>query len=169
MNYLPIEAIEPIFPILEKCRDIKQMKEHHPEGDVLNHSLQVFYHSIKETDDLDLILAALLHDVGKSIESEGHEKHGINLLQNIASTKTLWLIEHHMRIWYLILGDMKRLSKVLYLTNHPWLPELILLARWDKMGRNPNKTMKYDKNNILSILENKARKHFTDEKKEHKT
>lgn len=168
MNYLPTEAIEQIFPILEKCRNIKQMEKHHPEGDVLNHSLQVFSHSLRETDDLDLILAALLHDIGKSIESKGHEKHGINLLQHVTSTKTLWLIEHHMRIWYLILGDMKRLSKVLYLTNHPWLSELILLARWDKMGRNPNRIMKYNRDDIIVVLENKAKKHFINKRKEHK-
>jgi len=161
MNYLPIEALNPLFDLFEKTKGIQQMEIHHPEGDVLNHSLQVLYRAFRETDDIDLILAAMFHDIGKIEESKGHEKIGVSMLRKYdASEKTLWLVEHHMRVWYLILGEMKKLGKVKELIGHPWLPELILLARWDKMGRNPNRIIYYDRVDILNRLQHITDNHF---------
>jgi predicted HD phosphohydrolase len=85
--------------------------------------------ALKETDDIDLILAAMLHDIGKAVNTLEHDKIAIEMLKDYASVKTLFLIENHLRIRLLLNGDMKRLSKVQFLINHPWLPELILLAR----------------------------------------
>ena len=156
------EFMEPLFMTLEQCRGVKQMEVHHPEGDVFNHSLQVLYCAFRETIDTDLILAAMLHDVGKMENSLGHEKISIGLLKPYVSLKTLWLIEHHMRIWYYILGDMRKLSKVKEMAGHPWLPELVQLARFDKMGRNPNRTIKYNKSNIMERLNMCIEKRFTE-------
>jgi len=152
--------MDPIFMTLEQCQGVKQMPEHHPEGDVFIHSLQVLKWAFKESIDTDLILAAMLHDVGKMENSKGHEKIGVGLLKPYLSAKSLWLIEHHMRVWYLIYGEMRRLSKVQYLIGHPWLSDLILLARWDKLGRNPNHQIKYDKDFIIEKLNRCANKHF---------
>ncbi len=146
------EIFDILFDVLEGTQGIVQMDEHHPEGDVFNHSLQVLYWAFKETDDTDLILAAMLHDIGKAENSLGHDKIAIELLDGYVSVKTLWLIEHHMRIWYLVLGEMKRLGKVRYLVEHPWLPELIQLGRWDKLGRNPRRIIKYDRQYIKDRL-----------------
>jgi len=141
-----------LFDVLEGTKGIEQKDEHHPEGDVFNHSLQVLYHGFRESNDTDLLLAAMLHDIGKAGNLLGHEKIAVEFLTGYVSIKTLWLIEHHMRIWYLTLGQMRKLSKVHYLINHPWIPELIYLARWDKMGRNPNRNIKYDRQTIKNKL-----------------
>lgn len=154
------EFMEPYFSALEKCQGVTQMEIHHPEGDVFIHSLQVLARAFRETNDTDLILAAMLHDVGKALESKGHEQKAIEILDSHLSAKTRWLIEQHMRIWYLILGEMKRLSKVRELIEHPFLPDLILLARWDKMGRNPNKKIIYDREKIIQKLNKCAETHF---------
>lgn len=145
------ENLEPIFKLLEKTKGVTQSEQHHPEGDVFNHSLQVLYLALRETTDIDLIFAAMLHDVGKIEMRSGHEEASIRLSLPYCSLKTLWLIEHHMRIWTFILGEMKKYSKVQYLVNHPWLPELILLARWDKKGRVPRKVV-YDRDKILDKI-----------------
>ena len=136
--------------------------EYHPEGTVFEHSLQVLYKAFRETNDTDLIIAAMLHDVGKAVESNGHEQAAIEMLDEYLSAKTKWLIEQHMRIWTLIKGEMKKLSKVRELIEHPFLPELILLARWDHMGRNPNKKIEYDKEDIINRLNKCANKHFSE-------
>ena len=149
-----------LFEFLEKTQGIEQMDKHHPEGDVLNHSLQVLYWAFKESIDTDLILAAMLHDIGKIENSKGHEKIAVEWLQDYVSPKTLWLIEHHMRIWTLIKGDMRKQKKVLELIEHPWLPELILLARWDSIGRDPNKKIIYDKEDIQKRLDRCTEQHF---------
>ena len=157
------KSMEPYFAALEKCKGVSQMDEHHPEGDVFNHSLQVLYWAFRESSDTDLILAAMLHDVGKAVESKGHEQIAVEMLNEFLSAKTRWLIEQHMRIWYLILGDMKRYAKVQELISHPLLPELILLARWDKMGRNPKKAVSYNKQDIIDKLNKCVEKHFKKE------
>lgn len=164
MKVFTHEMMEPMFWVLEETKGIIQMEIHHPEGDVFTHSLQALHAAFHETIDTDLILAAMLHDVGKIGNSRGHEKIGVELLDCHCSAKTLWLIENHMRIWYLLLGQMRKRSKVEFLKNHPWLPELIMLARWDKMGRNPRQEMMYDKEKIIDKLNLCVEKHFAENK-----
>lgn len=156
--------MKPLFTTLEQCQGVKQAKEHHPEGDVFVHSLQVLKWAFKESDDTDLILAAMMHDIGKMENSNGHEKIAVEMLQPYLSPKSLWLIEQHMRVWYLILGEMRKSSKVKELAEHPWLPELVLLARWDKLGRNPNHRVKYNKDLIIEKLNKRVQKHFGENK-----
>ena len=146
------EYMNPIFDILEKCKGVEQMEIHHPEGDVFTHSLQCYWWACRESEDTDLILAALLHDVGKAINTLGHEKEALDLLDDLVSAKTLWLIKHHMRFWAYILGEMRKLGKCLELADHPWLPELVQLARWDKLARNPKKKVKYGREEIMERL-----------------
>jgi len=152
--------MKPLFKMLENCRGVEQMFIHHPEGDVFTHSLQTLYCGFRESNDTDLLLAAMLHDVGKKENSLGHEQIAIEWLEPFASVKTRWLIQHHMRVWTYLKGEMKRAKKCAGLVKHPWLPELIQLARWDKMGRNPNKKIIYDKKIITATFNKKAEFHF---------
>lgn len=157
--------MKPLFDILEQTKGIEQRDDYHPEGDVFNHSLQVMNIAFRETIDTDLILAAMLHDVGKIIDSKGHDKIAVEWLNNLISAKTFWLIENHMRFWYFILGEMRKLSKVKELADHPWLSDLACLARWDKIGRKPNRKIKYDKIEIIDRLNKCIDKHFEINKK----
>ena len=159
------EYMAPLFDFLEKCKGVEQDPKWHPEGDVFNHSLQVMKFAFRETYDTDLILAAMLHDIGKFENSHGHDKIAVEWLQEYCSPKTLWLIEHHMRFWDYMQGNMKKYSKVLYLANHPWLPELVQLERWDKRGRNPSLVVKYDREDIRERFNKSYEEHFR--KKEH--
>jgi len=145
---------EPLFWILEELKGIEQKKIFHPEKDVFTHSLQVLNWAFRESNDIDLILAAMLHDVGKVGGSIGHAKRGVTLISCYCSEKTLWLIEHHLRFWDLITGEMKRRDKVWYLFHHKWFVELSMLARWDKAGRNPNVIPSYDKEKIMDRINN---------------
>lgn len=154
------EQLNLCFSYLEQCKGVVQMEKHHPEGDVFNHSLQCLCWALRESDDIDLVLAAMLHDIGKVENSRGHEKIAIKWLSGICSVKTLWLIEHHMRIWDLLKGNMKRRSKINYLIEHCWLPELIQLARFDKLARNPAKQIKYDKDRLTNRLNKCCERHF---------
>lgn len=67
------KVIEIFIPRLE---GVSQNIVRHPEGDVLNHSLQVFNLCVKETkkSERDLKLAALFHDIGKFKDSHNHPR-----------------------------------------------------------------------------------------------
>ena len=150
-----------MYDLLFKLIGVTQKEEYHPEIYVLSHTYQVFKWAVRETNDIDLILAALLHDVGKSVDKLHHVKEGVKLIEGFSSCKTIWLVENHMRIWTYILGEMNGFKKCVELANHPWLPELIQLARWDKKGRNATDRTYFPWKEILRILNEKAEKHFT--------
>lgn len=160
------EFMAPMFDFLENCKGVEQDPVWHPEGDVFNHSLQVMRSAFRETNDTDLILAAMLHDIGKVENSKGHEQIAVEWLTDYCSPKTLWLIDNHMRFWVYVEGEMKKYSKVMYLSKHPWLPELVQLARWDKRGRNPNSVVPYSREDIIDRLNKCIEEHFMDNKHE---
>lgn len=160
LNVFTMDLLAPCFELLEALQGVQQMEKHHPEGDAFNHSLQVFRHAIRETDDVDLILAALLHDVGKQVCKAGHEKETRKLLGNYCVEKVLWLIENHMRVWTFIEGKMKRPGKARTLAEHPWFSQLVQLGRWDKMGREKGVNINCDWQRIVDILNEKAALHF---------
>jgi len=146
------EFMEPLFKALERCKGLEQREDHHPERDVLEHCLQTFHAACRESVDIDLILAALLHDVGKAVEPYGHEDYSVDILSAHLTPKALWLIKNHMRVWMYLDGSMRKLSKVKELSGHPWFSDLVCLARFDKMGRNPNKKTVYDRQAIIDRL-----------------
>jgi len=146
------EKLEPLLWAVEQTWEITQREDYHPEIYVHLHLLQCFYIAVKETRDIDIIVAALVHDVGKVGGSHGHEKRSVDMLECHCSEKTLWLIEQHIKIWSLLTGQMKKRSKVQNLMSHPWFLDLILLARIDKMGRNLGRTVYYDKEEIINTI-----------------
>ena len=156
-NFDRVDKTGPLFGALERCRAVQQDPRYHPEGDVFTHSLQVFNKARRESTDADLLLAALLHDVGKVIDPYGHEKLGVQMLSGFISDKTTWLIENHMRFWYLVYGDMRKRQKVLSLRENEWFADLVMLCRWDKMGRVAGWQPKYDRVDFIlffkSLLE----------------
>lgn len=64
--------------LLQPLERVKQDARYHPEGDALYHSLQVFELAREARAwDEELILAALLHDVGKAIDPADHVSAGL--------------------------------------------------------------------------------------------
>jgi len=147
------ERLEPLFWVLDECAGITQRAEYHPEGDVLTHSIQAYRHASRESNDVDLILAALLHDVGKISRRMGHEDLSVELLDCHCSKKTLWLIKNHMRVHTWLNGEMRKLKKVTGLRKHVWFCDLIHLARIDANSRKPGcKTEKCDRQQIAQHI-----------------
>lgn len=151
-NFDKIETIEPMFKALENLRGVSQRKDYHPEKDAFVHSLQVFYIGVRESSDVDLLLAGLFHDVGKAVDTLGHDDYSCRILKGHISEKTEWLIAQHIRIKYLLSGEMKKQSKRRYLLEHKWFNDLILLSKWDTLGRDPNWFPVYDRVEIITRL-----------------
>jgi len=156
------ENMRTILDVLESGIDMPQGHTHHPEGNVCNHSLQVFSHALHECEDVNVVLAALTHDLGKvfTTDHKGHEKLSADILryESIVSEKTICLVANHMRVKYYLEGKMRRFKKSLDMPYHPYFVDLVRLHRWDLMGRNPFRKIIFDREKILEQLNSKVTK-----------
>lgn len=121
--------------LLMPLERVKGSPKHHPEGDALYHSLQVFQLVYQERPyDEELLLAALLHDVGKAIDPKDHVAAGLEALADSITRRTTWLIAHHMEAHELAdrtLGVRARKR----LEAHEDFEDLMLLQKCDRLGR----------------------------------
>lgn len=151
--------LEQLHPQLYQMIGCPQEPTHHPEGDVWEHTLLVTDEAAKLKDraknPLALMLAALLHDIGKpgtteerkgKITSYGHDTVGAKMaadfLQNLLCSKALinsvsLLVREHMHPVLLYKQKEKVTDKAIRkLTNRVDLSELLLLSEADFKGRN---------------------------------
>jgi putative nucleotidyltransferase with HDIG domain len=118
---------------------VLQDRESHPEGDVLYHSLQVFELARESCPwDEDLLLAALLHDVGKGIDPHDHVAAGLAMLRGWVSDRVLWLIENHGLAQRALDGTAGARARR-RLSQSEDSEALDLLARCDREGRLPGR------------------------------
>jgi hypothetical protein len=121
--------------LLLPLENIKEDAKKHPEGDVLYHSLQVFELARESLPyDEEFLLAALLHDVGKAIDSRNHVAAGLEALDGHITPRTAWLIEHHTEAISLRIGTLGARSRRRLETGESF-DELMLLADCDRQGR----------------------------------
>ena len=137
--------LDDLRELLLSLDGVRQPPKHHPEGDALFHSLQVFELARRATHDRTLWAAALLHDVGKTAGGPGHAVFGAELLDGLVAPKIGWLVAHHLDL----LEHPVR-------TKHRWrgtpaLRDLQLLRAWDVGGRDPSATT-HSVDDVLDIL-----------------
>ena len=130
------------WPELAQMGGTRHAKEHHPEGDVWQHTLETFRY--RKTPDLALSLALLLHDSGKP-EAQGkngnafdrHAQIGAAVARRFLSRlgfdrdildETDFLVREHMLPAYIPKLAAYRTEKVM---SSPWFPKLLELYRCD--------------------------------------
>jgi len=71
-------------------------------GDLLGYKIDRFQHSLQTATRAqrdgageEMVVAALLHDIGDTISPENHSELGASVLQPYVSAKTHWIIKHH--------------------------------------------------------------------------
>jgi hypothetical protein len=116
---------------------VRENPARHPEGDALYHSLQVFELAREASPhDEELLLAALLHDVGKAIDPLDHVAAGLAALDGAITERTAWLIENHLAARRLLDGALG-VRAWRRLRRSDDYDALLLLARCDRAGRRP--------------------------------
>jgi tRNA nucleotidyltransferase (CCA-adding enzyme) len=83
-----VSALDVILPEVAKLAGVPQPLEHHPEGDVLTHTLMALDLAAKWGAPLEERWAILLHDLGKGLTDasilpshHGHEQAGVSLVE----------------------------------------------------------------------------------------
>ena len=132
--------------LLESIDGVQQDPVWHPEGDALFHSLQVFQHARRESNDRELWAAALLHDVGKGLGAH-HELEGAAMLQSLMPERVVWLVEHHLDL----MREPTRTRRKLRGSSR--LRDLEQLRRWDVAGRDPGASVGSVAEAVQAIVE----------------
>jgi hypothetical protein len=73
---------------------VRQHPATHPEGDLLEHTLQVFgrVHAERPYDE-ELLTAALVHDLGRTIDRSDPAAAAVEALGDLITPRTRWFIE----------------------------------------------------------------------------
>jgi len=123
--------------LLLPLASVKQSKKYHPEGDALYHSLQVYDLACDELPyDEEFQLAALLHDVGKAIDTQDHVEAGLQALDGFVTERVAWLIRHHMDAHAIKSGTIGARARRRLMANENY-EDLMLLEECDQSGREP--------------------------------
>ena len=121
--------------LLIALEKVQQPKKKHPEGDALNHSLQVYDLVCDEVPyDEEMLLAALLHDVGKGIDPKNHLEAGLGVLGETITERTVWLIANCHEARKIKEGTIGMRARK-RLQNSENYEDIILLAESDLQGR----------------------------------
>jgi hypothetical protein len=123
--------------LLQPLEGVKQSARHHPEGDALYHSLQVYELARSERPyDEEFQVAALLHDVGKAIDPADHVTAGLQALEGAITDRTMRLIAHHMDAQGYRNGTLGGRARA-RLGQMDDFEDLMLLCDCDRRGRVP--------------------------------
>ena len=61
----------------------------------LEHSLQTATRAFKDNADEEMVVAALLHDIGDELAPVNHSEYAASVLKPYVSEKTHWIIQKH--------------------------------------------------------------------------
>lgn len=160
------------FDMLRKLRQTEQSPEHHPEGNVWNHTMLVVDEAAKVKEKSKnrrvLMWAALLHDIGKPstfrikkgrITAYGHDKAGEPLAREFLRffsedesfvREVSRLVRYHMHMLYVI-KDLP-FADVQGMKRNTDLHELALLCLCDRLGRT-NADRKQEETAVKQFLQ----------------
>ncbi|AAK81486.1 putative nucleotidyltransferase with HDIG domain [Clostridium acetobutylicum] len=162
------------FTMLSDLVHTEQNKEHHPEGNVWNHTLLVVDKAAenreKSSDKRAFMWGSLLHDIGKAkttkvrkgkITSYNHDKVGETMSREFLQCfsededfiyKVIKLVRWHMQTLFVVknmsFADSKNMLK------ETSLDEIALLSLCDRLGRQPmsNGKIQEEKENVRTFV-----------------
>jgi predicted HD phosphohydrolase len=130
----------------------------------LEHALQCAALARRHRADDELVVAALLHDIGHlsvtapDVETQHHGHHAAELLRPFVPRRVAWLVEHHViakrYLWTVdprygarlsamsvaslaLQGGALPLAERLALETQPWFADAVRIRRWDDEAKTP--------------------------------
>ena len=107
----------------------------------LEHSLQTATRALNDKSDDEMIVAALLHDIGDELAPLNHSEYAAAVLKPYVSEKTRWIVEKHgeFQMYYYahhIGGNRNQRDKY---KGHKYYKDTInFCENWDQKSFDPN-------------------------------
>ena len=107
----------------------------------LEHSLQSATKALREGEDEEIIVAALLHDIGDELAPMNHSEYAAAILKPYVSEKTHWIVEKHgeFQLYYYahhLGGDRNKREKY---KDHKYYQDTInFCEKYDQNSFDPN-------------------------------
>jgi len=107
----------------------------------LEHSLQAATRALKDGADEELIVAALVHDIGDELAPYNHAQIGAGILRPYVRAEVTWIVEQHgiFQSYYYahhLGGDRNGRERF---RDHPWYGACKdFCADWDQCSFDPN-------------------------------
>ena len=154
-----VDGLEIIFPEVVAMKNCPQPKEFHTEGDVMKHTMLLIKNLPKDASP-ELIMASLLHDIGKPATIQTPEKDGVDRIRfnthaqaggqmarevcnrfrfdSEFTSKVVWLVEKHMFPLGSEETEPKSTTLEKYFFKNPdWGEDLLKLSYADGMASIP--------------------------------
>ena len=107
----------------------------------LEHSLQTATRALNDKVSEEMIVAALLHDIGDELAPLNHAEYAATVLKPYVSKKTHWIVEKHgeFQMYYYghHLGKDRNLRDK-YKGHEYYKDTLIFCENWDQTSFDPN-------------------------------
>jgi len=131
---LPGDRFDRIAELVRVLGTVKRDPVKYPEGDALEHSLQVFARVSAECPwDEELLTAALVHDIGLAIDRSAAITVALEELGDLVTARTRWLVEMLPQAAALHAGTLGARARH-RLGEHPDYDSLRLLESADRRG-----------------------------------
>ena len=107
----------------------------------LEHSLQSATRAERDGADIEMIVGALIHDLGDDLAPLNHSQLAAAIIRPYVRTEVAWIIEHHGIFQLYYYGDAMAVDKnarEIY-RGHKWFDSCEKFCeRWDQMSFDPD-------------------------------
>tara|TARA_Y100000590_G_C15725255_1_gene1014985 strand:+ start:2761 stop:3318 length:558 start_codon:yes stop_codon:yes gene_type:complete len=107
----------------------------------LEHSLQAASRALRDNANEEMIVAALLHDIGDEIAPLNHSELAASVLKPFVSEKTRWIVEKHglfQTYYYNHYYDKDRYLRDKYKGHEHYKDTIDFCHKWDQASFDPN-------------------------------
>ena len=108
--------------------------------DRLEHSLQSATRACRDGADEEMVVAALLHDIGDLLAPHNHSEMAAAVLRPYVSERTYWIVRQHglfQSYYYAHHTGGDRNARDRYI-HHPWYQDAVdFCHRWDQSSFDP--------------------------------
>ena len=108
--------------------------------DRLEHSLQSATRAYRDDADEEMVVAALLHDIGDLLSPHNHSELAAAVLRPYVSERTYWIVRQHglfQSYYYAHHFGNDRNARDRYI-DHPWYQDAVdFCHRWDQSSFDP--------------------------------